>query len=146
MAIRRRRFQPADRLCAGTRAELVRGQAEYSAACSGDDRDMSLVENAIAKLREAAGSANLAPPIAPQQFGRVTTLATGDPERPIFNNKVVSIDGAAMRANGYLPEMSQDRQFAEHYRQIKRPLIDRALAAQGRSAEADPRVLMITSA
>src|SRR6202022_396682 len=49
-----------------------------------------------------------------------------------------------LRARGYLPEAEQDRQFAEQYRRIKRPLIDKALS--GTSTVGDSRVLMITSA
>jgi protein-tyrosine kinase len=51
-----------------------------------------------------------------------------------------------MRANGYLPELARDRHFAEHYRQIKRPLVDNALAADGRGEDSDARVIMVTSA
>ena len=49
-----------------------------------------------------------------------------------------------MRAGGYLPEEGKDRQFAEHFRRIKRPLVDKALS--GDLAAGDPRVIMVTSA
>ena len=49
-----------------------------------------------------------------------------------------------MRAGGYLPEDGKDRQFADHYRRIKRPLIDKALS--GSVAVGESRVIMITSA
>jgi exopolysaccharide/PEP-CTERM locus tyrosine autokinase len=49
-----------------------------------------------------------------------------------------------MRANGYLPEESKDRQFADHYKRIKRPLIDRALSETAEGT--DYRVIMVTSA
>ncbi len=49
-----------------------------------------------------------------------------------------------MRAGGYLPEEGKDRQFTEHFRRIKRPLVDKALS--GDLAAGDPRVIMVTSA
>ena len=57
----------------------------------------------------------------------------------------LTIDINSLRAGGYLPEEAKDRQFAEHYRQIKRPLIQRALANDG-TGPTDPRVIMVTSA
>jgi exopolysaccharide/PEP-CTERM locus tyrosine autokinase len=107
---------------------------------------MSLVEQAIAKLKEAAGPEKAAPRSATVPMARVTTVAADELEPTSRNNKVLAIDGAAMRANGYLPESAMDRQFAEHYRQIKRPLIERALSANAREDESDTRVIMVTSA
>ena len=49
-----------------------------------------------------------------------------------------------MRAGGYLPEEDKERQFADQYRRIKRPLIDKALS--GNAAIGDPRIIMVTSA
>ena len=57
----------------------------------------------------------------------------------------MTVDTEALRAGGYLPEEEKDRQFADHYRQIKRPLIHKALAGDA-AARADPRVIMVTSA
>jgi len=57
----------------------------------------------------------------------------------------IVIDQAALRAAGYLPESSKDRQFAEHYRQIKRPLISRALSGKG-SESGVMRAIMMASA
>jgi protein-tyrosine kinase len=106
---------------------------------------MSLVEQAIAKLREAAGTTDAtvrAPPVANAR----PAMAAGGGEHTAKNSKVLAIDVAAMRANGFLPEESADRQFAERYRQIKRPLVERALSADARAAGSDARVIMITSA
>ena len=49
-----------------------------------------------------------------------------------------------MRARGYLPEEGKDKHFADHFRRIKRPLVDKALS--GATAAGDPRVIMVTSA
>jgi protein-tyrosine kinase len=56
----------------------------------------------------------------------------------------IAVDNAALRASGYFPEMDRDRQFADQYRRIKGPLIERALSAS--SGAPGPRVIMVTSA
>ncbi len=58
-------------------------------------------------------------------------------------NRLV-IDVNALRAGGYLPEVDKDRQFADHYRRIKRPLIEKALS--GDNAGGEPRIIMVASA
>jgi len=109
---------------------------------------MSLVEQAIARMRNQAGmpKAKLAEtPVksaaaaAPAPIPLVDQIAA-----PAIPTKRMTLDMAALRAGGYLPEEARDRQFADHYRRIKRPLIDKALA--GDAALGDPRVIMITSA
>ena len=107
---------------------------------------MSLVEQAIAKLRQAAGPAKTVRRLPNVPMARVTTVAPENLEHTAKNNKVLALDTAAMRANGYLPELAMDRQFAEHYRQIKRPLVEKALSATSRGDELDTRVIMVTSA
>jgi protein-tyrosine kinase len=107
---------------------------------------MSLVEQAIAKLRQAAGPAEIVRHSPKVPMARVTTVSAENLEHTAKNNKILAIDSAAMRANGYLPEMAMDRQFAEHYRQIKRPLVEKALSANSRGDELDSRVIMVTSA
>lgn len=64
---------------------------------------------------------------------------------PTPNTKRLTVEINALRAGGYLPEEEKDRQFADHYRQIKRPLIQKALASDA-GAAADPRLIMVTSA
>ena len=58
-----------------------------------------------------------------------------------YHLKRISLDHKALRAAGYLPEEGLERRFADHYRQIKRPLIDKAL-----SGGADMRLIVVTSA
>lgn len=57
------------------------------------------------------------------------------------------IDLGALRGSGYLPEAVKDREFADQYRQIKRPLIKRAFAGKGtgNAAGAAPGAIMVTS-
>jgi protein-tyrosine kinase len=103
---------------------------------------MSLVEQAIARLRN-------------QQLGAQRPGLSGSAAKsvvpPVANElddaKLASrmaIDFNALRAGGYLPEVSKDRQFADQYRRIKRPLIEKALS--GNDAGGEPRVIIVTSA
>src|ERR1700685_1382215 len=104
---------------------------------------MSLVEQAIARLKNqqsgtkrpilGGASANAVQP--PPINGLEDSTKTA--------NRLV-IDINALRAGGYLPELAKDRQFADHYRRIKRPLIEKALS--GDSAVGEPRIIMVASA
>jgi protein-tyrosine kinase len=107
---------------------------------------MSLVEQAIARMRNqaraaapknaATGSTPAAPPPIVDQVAEPAAKA-----KPA---KRMTLDMDAFRARGYLPEAGQDQQFADHYRRIKRPLVDRAMS--GITAAGEPRVIMVTSA
>jgi protein-tyrosine kinase len=104
---------------------------------------MSLVEQAIARMRNQAraaapkiadaGSKPAAPPLI---VDRVP-----DPAKPA---KRMTLNMAGLRAQGYLPEAAKDQQFADHYRRIKRPLVEKAMS--GVAAVGEPRVIMVTSA
>ncbi len=105
---------------------------------------MSLVEQAIARMRDRARSAApatghtatipiAAPPVVDQVHDPEATSA-----------KRMTLNMEALRARGYLPESGKDQQFADHYRRIKRPLIDRAMSDI--TAAGEPRLIMITSA
>jgi protein-tyrosine kinase len=104
---------------------------------------MSLVEQAIARLKnqqsvtkrsvlDGSTVKSVVPPIA-DETQDATTAA-----------KRLVIDVNALRNGGYLPEAAKDRQFADHYRRIKRPLIEKALS--GDSAGGEPRIIMVASA
>lgn len=105
---------------------------------------MSLVEQAIARMRNQArtaapklaeaGSAPAAPPPIVDQVAEPAAKPA----------KRMTLDMEALRAGGYLPEAGQDQQFADHYRRIKRPLVERAMS--GVAAVGEPRVIMVTSA
>jgi protein-tyrosine kinase len=104
---------------------------------------MSLVEQAIARMRNQANAAKAAAaPVVPKAAALPAVAeAVLEPSRI---TKRMSLDMRDLRAQGYLPEESRDREFAEHYRRIKRPLIDKALSAT--TVVGEPRVIMITSA
>jgi hypothetical protein len=86
-----------------------------------------LVEQAIARLRSQAAAAqakmpdSVPKPVAP---GPIVDLPT-DPAKAA---KRMTLDLGTLRAFGYLPEVGNEQQFAERYRRIKRPLIDKALS------------------
>jgi len=101
---------------------------------------MSLVERAIARMRLANdGKPDGLTPSSVKSPPTVPPLQAPAPAR------YLDIDASALRESGYLPESSKDRLFAEQYRQIKRPLIDKALSAPG-DALRDYRFVMVTSA
>jgi protein-tyrosine kinase len=103
---------------------------------------MSLVEQAIARLRNQQSGAQ-----RPASAGSASKSSVPPSVHQTENsnpaNRLV-IDVSALRAGGYLPEASKDRQFADEYRRIKRPLIDKALA--GDDAGGEPRIIVVTSA
>jgi exopolysaccharide/PEP-CTERM locus tyrosine autokinase len=111
---------------------------------------MSLVEQTIARLKKGqlkdAPGASRAPatPIdrSPHRAARVVVEERFEDTTSLI--KPIEIDNAALRARGYFPEPDQDRQFADQYRRIKRPLIDKALSADSTARES--RVIMVTSA
>jgi len=111
---------------------------------------MSLIESALAKLRRVGDADAQRGVLTP----RTVTVAAGGahkgaaavvapaPEPEVKQpSKSITIDLKALRDKGYLPEPGLERRFADHYRQIKRPLIEKALAGG-----ADMRLIIVTSA
>ena len=106
---------------------------------------MSLVEQAIARMRNQARAAApkltdvvLPPPPASPPVAERLPHPVAEPA------KHMTLDMEALRSRGYLPEPGRDRQFADHYRRIKRPLIDKAMS--GTEGVGEGLVIMITSA
>jgi protein-tyrosine kinase len=104
---------------------------------------MSVIENAIKRLQASRGGTSAATTF--------DALASGGLRRrdnatePALPARVVPINQDALRAAGLLPPPHQEREIAQQFRQIKRPLINRAL---GRGMQALPHgnVLMVASA
>lgn len=103
---------------------------------------MSLVEQAIARLRS-------------QQSGAQRTSLGGPTHKAVTPPKVdeleasksvnrLAIDNSVLRTEGYLPEVSKERQFADQFQRIKRPLIEKALSGDDTGGE--PRIIVVTSA
>jgi protein-tyrosine kinase len=103
---------------------------------------MSLVEQAIARLKNQQPGTKR-PVLGGSAAKSVVPPIVNEFEDSTAANRLV-IDVNTLRAGGYLPEVSKDRQFADHYRRIKRPLIEKALS--GDSAGGEPRIIMVASA
>ncbi len=102
---------------------------------------MSIVESAIDKLRRVTSVAPVASaPVAAH-------AAQGARDRAVDTQTVprrrIAVDVDLLRAQGELPEADQDRRFADFYREIKRPLIQKALAVDARP---EARLILISSA
>lgn len=103
---------------------------------------MSVIENAIKRL-QASRDAN-----APVRERSTTSAAARrlDPSTgAVAPGRVLTLDLDVLREAGLLPPAHQERELAQQFRQIKRPLINNAL---GRGIEAlpDGNLVMIASA
>jgi protein-tyrosine kinase len=109
---------------------------------------MSLVEQTIARLKrqQAKDNANLANLDVVDRSPHVHApgISTERLEETDTLGRRITVDNAALRAGGYFPEREKDRQFADQYRRIKRPLIDKALREAATRSES--RIIMVSSA
>jgi protein-tyrosine kinase len=104
---------------------------------------MSLVEQAIARMRNQANA-------AAAKVADAVSSTTASPVPPVISRVAgtakpatrITIDRLALRANGYIAEEGKERHFADHFRRIKRPLVEKAMS---KDAAGEPRVIMITS-
>ena len=103
---------------------------------------MSLIENSLERLRRAAGGTKTAVTAAVRE--PVTVLRESTSAEPRAVHRRSSIDLARLRAQGYLPDAVQERRFADWCHRVKRPIIERALAAEAGSGDA--RLILVTSA
>lgn len=106
---------------------------------------MSLIESALEKLRTprtvgaaVTGAQRAATPATPPP-PRAAALAAPPSVHHVL--KRIVIDVQHLRSAGYLPAEGLERRFADHYRQIKRPLIERAL-----TGEPCMRLILVSSA
>jgi protein-tyrosine kinase len=104
---------------------------------------VSLVEQTIARLKKQQGAATARPPLDRSPHGSAPG-PTVDLEDTSSLARQIAVDYGLLRTRGYFPEPETDRQFAEQYRRIKRPLVDKALA--GSAAVGEARVVLVTSA
>jgi protein-tyrosine kinase len=104
---------------------------------------MSLIESALEKLRRAEAKPE-ARKSGPRTVG-VTALVHASP--PVVvppedkQQERLRFDADALRSAGYLPEAGMERRFADYYRRVKRPLIEKAFAGT-----AEMRLMLISSA
>jgi protein-tyrosine kinase len=104
---------------------------------------MSLVEQAIARLKNQQSATKR--PILGGSAARsvASSIVNESVDSASAANRLV-VDVNDLRAGGYLPELGKDRQFADQYRRIKSPLIEKALS--GDTAGGEPRIIMVASA
>jgi exopolysaccharide/PEP-CTERM locus tyrosine autokinase len=105
---------------------------------------MSIVERALQKVRQSAGVAAPSP-----VFGRIVENARVDAQlhaKPPVPSRIITLNQAALRAAGLLPPAHQERQIANQYRQIKRPLVDNAVGRAGTPALPAGQIIMLASA
>ena len=103
---------------------------------------MSLIENSLEKLRRAASSSKPAGIAAVREPVAVLREPAAAPQ-PHYVHRRTSIDLAGLRADGYLPDASEERRFADWCHRVKRPIIHRALAT---GSTDDARLILLTSA
>ena len=106
---------------------------------------MSLVEQTIARLKkQQARDAGKLEPIDRSPHVHAPGIAVERLEDTDSLARHITVDNAALRARGYFPEHEKDRQFADQYRRIKRPLIEKAMLDA--TTRSESRVVMVTSA
>ena len=103
---------------------------------------MSLIENSLEKLRRAAIASKdaSASAVGSPNAASVDQIATLEPR---YIHRRIAVHFADLRAQGYLPEESQQRRFADCCHRLKRPLITRALAP---GVPQDTRLILLSSA
>ncbi len=110
---------------------------------------MSLVERALKKLQESTRQGGRPPAaVAAANLSHGATIAA--PPAPVVRRVVprhapISVDRSALRAAGLLAPEYQDRQLADQYRQIKRPLIANA-SGRGSKKVMNGQLVMMASA
>jgi protein-tyrosine kinase len=100
---------------------------------------MGIIENALERLHRNGA-------IPDSIGGRQHAVAPDSwlAERPeVVPIRQIALDRPRLRAAGYLPEIGQEARFADYYREIKRPVIQRAFAA---GAATNQRLILVTSA
>jgi protein-tyrosine kinase len=106
---------------------------------------VSLIESALEKLRRVGDPVTQTAVAAPRTVVVAASTrkapAVAPPPAREYIHKRIAIDQKALRKAGYLPDQGLERRFADHYRQIKRPLIDKAF-----SGGADMRLILVSSA
>jgi protein-tyrosine kinase len=105
---------------------------------------VSIIESALEKLRRGAAQPADSAPLTRRAAAAAAPAgptAAAPAEAAVHPARSIAIDSTALRAAGYLPEEKLDHRFIEHYRRIKRPLVERALASG-----TDARLILVSSA
>ena len=100
---------------------------------------MGVIENALEKLRRN-GTGPDTSGMRHQPIALESRCSAPEPE--VARARVITLDRTQLRAAGCLPEVGQELRFADYYRSVKRPIIQRALAG---GAAANQRLILVTS-
>jgi protein-tyrosine kinase len=114
---------------------------------------VSLVERALQKVQAGEAARREARKAhADLNIGKIVTGAAlpilepaPEEELKYKSNRLVKVDREAMRASGLLPPRDQEREIADQYRAIKRPLLQAAFSAE-ETAGPTPKLIMVASA
>lgn len=114
---------------------------------------MSLVETALKKLQQSAQQGKAAEaasvaraPSPPDRFAPVPPKPIpAPPTRQVAQHAPITVDREQLRAAGFLAPLDQERQIADQFRQIKRPLIANA-AGRGAKKIQSGHLIMTASA
>jgi exopolysaccharide/PEP-CTERM locus tyrosine autokinase len=114
---------------------------------------MSLVETALKKLQQSAlqAKATASPvvvraPVPPDRAAPVPAKPIpAPPTRRVAQHAPIKVDREQLRAAGFLAPLDQERQIADQFRQIKRPLIANA-AGRGAKKIQSGHLIMTASA
>jgi protein-tyrosine kinase len=108
---------------------------------------MSLVERALKKLQENARQGHASAPVVAATSSHVAMPAPAAPvlRRVVPRHAPISVDRNALRAAGLIAPDHQERQLADQYRQVKRPLIANA-TGRGSKKVANGQLIMMASA
>lgn len=114
---------------------------------------MSLVERALKKIQESRAAVPprleapvMAPSPAPSAHASKAEHSTSAVRpAPAVPRRVVHVNRGALRAEAILPPAHQERELADQYRQIKRPIIASALGRGGPAVPAG-HLVMVASA
>jgi len=108
---------------------------------------MSLVERALKKLQQGSGQVKAPgiPAVAAPNGAAVHAPAAPVIRRAVQQHAPISVDRGALRTAGLAAPEHQERQLADQYRQIKRPLIANA-TGRGAKKVAGGQLIMMASA
>lgn len=109
---------------------------------------MSLIERAIDKLRREGKPVHADRRAEPMTIGSVVNnpaSAQGPLSDVVRSLRTIRVNRESLRNAGYLPERSQDRRFADQYRQIKRPLIASIFNTDPSKPRIVPRIMMASA-
>jgi protein-tyrosine kinase len=101
---------------------------------------MGVIENALEKLRRSGAGPDISG--IRQQPVALEAWSTSAAAEQVVPTRAITLDRTQLRAAGCLPEAGQELRFADYYREVKRPVIRRALAG---GASANQRLILVTS-